>query len=134
MKRSAVIKVLSIPLIGLLLSCEKSNYSPSPTYIPSQGPTQSVTLNLVANNWVKGADAVYTSTLWGVVNRNARRILVYVRITDRDLLISSGGIVFMNGHLQAEFSNNDIRLVYHYFGTNAELPFSSLGIKVVFEN
>ena len=121
-----------LSLIASIPSCKKSEVIPR--QVPSQTPQtpQTQTFSMLVGNWEKGTGEVYTATLKGIIDyRNAAHVRVYLRVTNSVILISSGGIVFMNGHLHAGFNNTDIQLVYQYFGIDGQIPFSNLNIIVV---
>jgi len=134
MKRSIFIYAMCMPLLGIMLSCNKSGAPISNTR--QTPPLPPDTLYVTASDWrpdvtIKGQ---YNCTLSAILNYSqADRVSVYIKGRERDLFIGPSGLEYMGGQLHAEIINADVKLVYQFFASYSPLPVYGLQLKIVFE-
>jgi len=121
-------------IIFHLTSCKKDTFSPVPGGNSSvAAPSSTTTMNLVAYDWVKDANGVYSNTFAGVIsaaNSNNHRVKIYVVENGNQTQINNP-ISFRGGELWAAYTQTDVKINYH--ASDKSLPFSHLIIKVVIE-
>jgi hypothetical protein len=113
-------------------SCTKEDSVSIPvTSSPAPGQT-AYTLNLNANHWTK--DGIFICTFTDILNyANANKVTVFLEHDGLETEITRSGIQYMNGLLKSLINGKDVSLTYDPEDNNNELPFSSLNIKLVFQ-
>src|SRR5439155_9800313 len=132
---------MSLAAIIFITSCAKeiqrpfldNHHVPSNQQQPSSYQQQQKILNLVASTWQKSADGVYVNIFNGIMQYGggASPVRVYLVDQNRETVISSGAIAFMNGQLWSSTFYPDVKIFY-IPGPNGTLPFTRLNIKIVF--
>ena len=131
-------KQLFLCLTGIVIivsSCMKygSESLPGTNPLPSpEGATH--TLNLNANNWKVKEEGTFVCAFPGVLKyTNANYITVFLDHDGVRTEIPNSGISYKNGVLKSWINDKDLSLTYEPGEGNSELPFSSLDIKLVFQ-
>jgi hypothetical protein len=88
---------------------------------------------LLPGTWQKNADGAYVNLFKGAMQYGGGALPVRIYLVDQnsEALISSGAVMFMNGQLWSSTASPDIKIFYRP-GSNGNLPFTRLNIKVVF--
>ena len=133
MKRIFFLTVTASAFILLnLTSCKKDTFSAVPGGNTSV-TTNTSTMNLVAYNWVKDVDGIYSNTFAGAIssaNSINHKVKIYVVENSNETQINSP-LPFRGGELWGTYTQTDVKI--NYRNSEKSIPFSHLVIKVVIE-